>query len=107
MGNHYVKSPAGDLDYKFDLMPLTHGVDDATDDYLEAGETITSFTVTVGTGLTLGTATKAAATDDDATSVVVWVSGGTAGETYPVTCQFTTTMERTDKRTIYVEVTER
>lgn len=48
----------------------------------------------------------------DSSSIVagvptVWLSGGTAGETYRVRCRVTTTDSRTDDRTMHVVVRDR
>ena len=41
------------------------------------------------------------------TSATVWLSGGTVGQSYPVTNRITTTSGRTDDRTITIRVEER
>lgn len=55
-------------------------------DFLETGETIADATAVASTGLTV-TATNIVATD---TGVQIWLSGGTAGETYTITVTVTT-----------------
>lgn len=93
------KDPDAVLDYVFDWAALTNGT--GTSDWLESGETISSYVVTVGSGLTL---------DSDSQSsgqVTAWVSGGTAGETYTVACRISTSAGRTDERTVKVRVVER
>lgn len=99
----YHKDPAAILDYVFDWRAATNTNDpDATEDYLEVGETIASHTVTAETGITADSGTLG----DTNSSVTVWLSGGTAGDTYDVTCQITTTSTRVDERTIHVHVTD-
>lgn len=101
--NRFTKDPNAVLDYKFDWKPLTNGAPGGTSDWLAASETIASKTVTVQTGLTK----DSDALTDSNTSVTVWLSGGTAGETYEVACKITTSAGRTDKRTIKIQVTQR
>ena len=90
--NAYTKDPDAVLDWKFDWSR-----------WLAAGETITSHTVTPTAGLTVD---SSLVTDDD-TSVTAWLSGGTAGTRYTVTCHIVTSAGRADDRTIYVYVRER
>lgn len=99
--DYLLKDPAAVLDYKFDWAASTNGTGDS--DWLVAGETISAHTVTADTGLTV----DSSSTDDGATSVVAWLSGGTAGRTYDVVCQITTTDARTDERTMRIKVTDR
>lgn len=87
---HFQKDPSAYLDYAFDWS-----------DWLVAGETITSFTVSAETGLTV-------ASDGEVSGVVTaWLSGGTANRDYPVTCQITTSQGRIDERTITINVRDR
>ena len=70
-------------------------------DWLETGETLGSVAWDVPTGLTQD--------DDDvgATTATVWLSGGTAGETYTVGCKVTTNTTRVCERSFRVLVAER
>ena len=88
--NTFYKDPDAELDWEFDWSS-----------WLATGETISSSTVTVQTGLTAGT--KSATT----TAVTQWLSGGTADTTYTVACKIVTSAGRTDERTIYIHVTSR
>lgn len=97
----FLKDPQAVLDYKFDWKASTNG--SGTSDWLASGETISTRTVTVATGLTK----DSDAITDTNTSVTVWLSGGTAGTTYKVVCQIVTSAGRTDERTILVKVTNR
>jgi len=84
------KDPDAVLDYSFDWS-----------EYLEAGdsaETIATSTFTVDTGLTKDSDSK------DDTTTTVWLSGGTAGETYEVRNEIVTGDGRTDVRTIKIAV---
>jgi hypothetical protein len=69
--------------------------------WLDDGETISSYTVTVPAGLTL------ASDSEDAGVVTAWISGGTAGENYRVEYKITTSAGRTDERSITISVRER
>jgi len=90
----FPKDPDAVLDYAFDW---------ATN-WLDVAETISSHTIAI-TG-----ADSALVKDSDAEdsgTVTVWLSAGTAGLTYAVSCEIVTSQSRTDERTIYVKVRER
>ena len=89
MARSFVKDPDAVLDYEWDWAAWL-GTD-----------TIASHTVTAATGLTVDTSE---ATD---TAVTVWLSGGTVGQTYSVTCHVVTAAGREDDRTVTVTVMER
>lgn len=84
------KDPDSVLDYKWKF-----------DDWLPTGDTIASRSVTVPSGITKDS------DSNDTTSVTVWLSGGTAGNTYGVTVRATTTQGRTVDRTVNFVVAER
>jgi len=96
-----LKDPSAVLDYAFDWKPLTHGVSGATSDWLATGETITDYTITPDTGITVDSWTESDG------KVIVWLSGGTAGINYKVACKITTSAGRTDERTMWITVRER
>ena len=81
----YWKSPAANLDY---------GVD--WSQWLASGETISTSTWTVATGITAGTMSNTN------TEAVVWLSGGVPGVTYTALNQITTSQGRTDARTLHI-----
>lgn len=95
------KDPDAVLDYRFDWAASTNG--NGASDWLEAGETITSCTVTVPAGLTLDSFSLTNAS----TTVVAWLRGGTAGNEYDIACRITTSAGRTDDRTRRLYVAER
>lgn len=97
----FLKDPDAVLDYLFDWAALTNG--NGSTDWLSVGETITDHTITVTTGLTV----DSSALTNTATSVIVWLSGGTAGGQYDVTCHIVTSAGREDDRTIKVMCTQR
>lgn len=103
--SEWVKDPDAVLDYKFDWKALTNG--SGSSDWLAAGETIASHTITV-TPVTLSplTVDSSAETDVD-TSVTVWLSGGLAGTEYGVACEIVTSASRTDERTMRIKCEER
>ena len=86
----FTKDPASRLDWVWDWT-----------DWLAAGETITAQTVTAPDGLTVEPPTHADG------KVTVWISGGTTGKVYRVTCQITTDSGRIDERSITIRVIER
>ena len=90
-------------DFKFDFAPLTNGQTGAESDWLASGETITSKTVTVDSGITKDSDTIT----DTSTSVTVWLSAGTAGTKYRVNCEIVTSAGRTDQRSMMIKVVER
>lgn len=96
----YIKSDEASLDYKFDLAALTNARTGATEDYLQAGETIATIdgVTMTGVGLTVDSSTLA----DSSTSVVVWISGCFINNVYDVTLKFTTSAARTDTKTIRI-----
>ena len=87
------KDPGATLDYSFDWT-----------DWLDAGEAIATYAVTVD-GVTLDSQSR------DGAVVTGWVSGGTAGPgvVASITCEITTDAlpSRTDQRTIYLKIRER
>ena len=86
----FTKDPDAVLDYAFDWS-----------DWLASSEAISSHTVTAEAGITK---------DSDAESggiVTVWLSAGTAGNTYTVACEIVTDGGRTDERTVEIRVARR
>jgi hypothetical protein len=103
MPQSFIKDTTEDLDYEFDFAAYTNGVSGATSNYLQSGETITSFDVDAEDGITVG---DSLLTKSD-TCVKVWLSGGTLGALYAVTVTVTTSDARTAERTIYVRLENR
>ena len=99
--DRFTKDPDAVLDYKWDWKALTNG--SGLSDWLASGEIISSHTVTVPAGITKDSSSQT----DANTSVTAWLSGGTAGTDYTVTCQIVTNAGRTDDRSILVQVLER
>ena len=69
--------------------------------WLPSGDSIASATVTVSDGITIDSQTNTS------TAVTVWLSGGSEGTTYYLTCHIVTSMGRVDDRTISIFVVER
>ena len=89
MLNRFVKDPEAVLDYKVDWT-----------DWLD-GDTINTSAWTVPDGITKDS-------DNNTTEVAtIWLSGGTALQTYVLENKITTTGSRSDERTIYIEVKEK
>jgi hypothetical protein len=81
----FTKDPDAVLDYAFDWSS-----------WLATGETISSHTITVETGITKDS-------DSESSGVVtVWLSGGTAENEYDVACKIVTSAGRTDERTMTI-----
>ena len=93
------KDPDAILDYQWDWRALTH--ETGRSDWLAEAETISSYTVTPASGLTLDRDSEA----DGA--VTAWLSGGTAGGLYGVVCHIVTSEGREDDRTLEIECVQR
>ena len=89
----YVKDPSDKLDYTVDWAS-----------WLASGETISTATWTVGTGLTKSTSPVESKTG---TAATVWLEGGTAGQRYDVACKIVTNQNRTVERTFTLQVEDR
>ena len=87
----FKKDPDAVLDYGFDWSTwlAIHG------------DTITASTWTVPAGISEG------ANQRDGTSVKIWLSGGTVGESYVISCEIVTSDDRTDERSLTIMVEER
>jgi hypothetical protein len=99
----FVKDPEAVLDYAFDWKPYTNGREGAISDWLEDGETIQSHVITVSKGLTVEASAEANGI------VTVWISGGTSGVEYTVSCHIvtdSTPINREDDRTIIIQCQE-
>lgn len=101
MGNQKIKDPDAILDYKFDWKASTNGSGDS--DWLSSGETISTYTITAQSGITVDSDSLT----DANTSVTVWLSGGTAGTRYTVACKIVTSAGRTDERTMIFDMVNR
>lgn len=94
----YTKDPQARLDYAFDWR---NPPPDKDAGWLEAAETITSYTFTVAAGDVV--------LDDDSELdgvVTVWLTGGTVGKAQ-VTCHIVTSLGREDDRTMTITVKQR
>lgn len=100
MAQIFPKDPGDRLDWKFDFKSTTNGSDTDVADVLASGETISSRTVTADDGITV----DSSSITDTNTSVTVWLSGGTAGEEYTVTCTIVTSAGRTYEEHIKIQV---
>jgi hypothetical protein len=70
-------------------------------DWLVGGDVIVSATWTVPTGLV------GSGQSFSGTYATIWLSGGTVGQVYQVTCEIVTTANRQDDRSIYIQVEQR
>lgn len=86
----WLKDPEATLDYAWDWSA-----------WLEAGETIDDYTITVPAALTL-------VSDSEAAGVVtVWLSGGIDNAIYKAACRIETSLNRIDVRRIIFRMEER
>lgn len=86
----YIKDPSSVLDYGFDWAL-----------WLTTGEIIASATWTVPAGLVKDSESVNGAI------TACWISGGTAGVDYEVTCEVTTSAGRIDQRSILIRCRQR
>ena len=105
------KDPSATLDYCFDWKAATNDAtgDPNLSDWLEAAETISSYTISAST--VVGSGSVISIVDDyltdDNTSVTAWVSGGVEHEEYLITCRIQTSsspVSRTDERSIKLRI---
>lgn len=96
--NYPNKDPGATLDYALDLKALTHGLAGAKSDWLATGETISTYTVTADTGITVATPGESDG------KITWWLSGGSLNKTYEIKVLWTTSAGRTDARTMRVNV---
>jgi hypothetical protein len=87
------KDPDATLDYAMDWSR-----------WLTAGDSIASATWAVPDGLTEPSSPGQSVSGARA---IVWLSGGTAGETYLIPCQVVTVQGRVDERTLPLRVGHR
>ncbi len=73
--------------------------------WLATGETIVSTVIEADEGVTV--APEGRPTTTGGGVVTVWLTGGTVGAVYDVTCRISTTAGRTDDRTIRVRSYQR
>lgn len=89
MTSPFYKDPDARKDYGWDWSPWL------------AGDSITGHEILFPLGQE-GLVLQAAG--HDATSVTIWLEGGTPGRTYPITCRITTASGRTEDDTIRVRI---
>lgn len=94
----FLKDPDATLDYLINF-----------GQWLPDGDSVTDKTVTADAGLTVDSSTIVAGTAKDGTTVQsgavqVWVSGGTLGAEYDVTCHITTDGGRINDETFTVRI---
>ena len=100
-GSIKTKDPDAVLYYKFDWASLSNGTGDS--DWLASGETISSFTITADSGITV----LGSSLDDSNTSVVVRLSGGTVPAVYEIVCHIVTSNGNEDDRTMFIKMVEK
>lgn len=86
----FTKDPNAVLDYSIDWGT----------NYLESSDTISTSAWTVPTGITKDSDTKSG------TKTTIWLSGGSAGESYELVNRIVTNDGRTDDRSIRINVRE-
>lgn len=86
----FLKDPDATLDYGLDWSG-----------WLQDSETISTAVWTVPTGITKSSQ------QESSTETVIWLSGGTAGTNYNLSCKITTSSGRIDERTMTIIVRNR
>lgn len=100
-----IASPDANLDYGFDLSPPASQLQRP---WLATGETVTDLSVTVDAGLTVNSSGVAAnASGVPGALLVAWISGGVVGSSYYAHFQFTTSLGRSDMRSIQIQCVAR
>ena len=89
MARSFTHDPDAVLDYKWDWSAMY------------PDDTITSHTVTAAAGITVDSS------EAIGMAVTAWLSGGSVGQSYTVTCHIATAAGREDDRTIGIIVQER
>jgi len=84
------KDPSAALDYGFDWS-----------DWLTSGEVLSASAWTVPTGINNDNDSRGTDT------TVIWLSGGTAGQSYTIACKVTTDDGRIDERSFVIQVENR
>ena len=98
MPRHFGQGTTERLDYKFDFAAAANG--SGTRDWLPIGDTIESYTIDEDDGITLDDHDVT----DDATSITVWLTGGTANQSYNIRCHIVTVAGREAERVISLRV---
>jgi len=99
------KTTKAELDYGFDLKARTNAIADGLPyarltDWLVSGESISSVVWVIPAGLTKGDEVTGSYT------AKVWLSGGTDGETYEISCTITSSAGRVDEFTMDIIMEE-
>ena len=87
------KDPQAVLDYVYDWTTYLADISD----------TLATITIVADTGITV----NSSAILPGNLKAIVWLSGGTLGVKYAVTCHMTTAGGRTDDRTFYVKIKDK
>lgn len=90
----FIKDPGATLDFYIEWAS-----------WLSTGDAVSDADWTADTGITIGSGEYAPSVSG--TKATVWLSGGTAGTKYRVTCRLTTTAGRIDDRSITINVVDR
>lgn len=100
-GNEFPpKHPGAVLDYQFDWAAKSNNT--GLTDWLRDDEVILSHEIVAATGITVDSSTVI----NGGTTVLVWLSGGSNGAEYEITCKIETAT-RTDVRTAIVPVSNK
>lgn len=86
----YVKDPDATLDYIWDYST-----------WLPNNDTLVTVSFIASPGITINSQSNTS------TNATAWISGGSSGQVYSVTCRITTAQGRIDDRTVTIRVTDR
>lgn len=89
------KDPNATLDYVLDLTK-----------WVPTGDTLSAASWTCVPGDEDSIIDVSPAPSISGSKATVWLTGGTAGQVYDLTCAFTTTQGRVDNRTVQVKIRE-
>jgi hypothetical protein len=103
MSNKWYKDPDDTLNFKFDYAPLENG--NGNSNWLDRTssplEIISEKSLSIDSP---GPTIESSTITDSSTSVMISVSGGTAGHQYKVVCTITTSTGQVLERTAYIHV---
>lgn len=91
MPSVFLKDPHAGLDYTFNWSGWLS----------KEGDTISSYVITADAGITVVSDSKSSG------KIIVWLSGGTAGNVYTVACRVTTVLGRIEEQSMQIRVQEK
>ena len=106
MADHWIIDPDDTVEYQFDWAPLENGTGDSNwlDRTSSPIEGISTATITSPSSPGPTIVSSAIGSNNTVVTVKISAANTTAGTTYPIPCQITTTAGQTRTRTAYLFV---